>query len=415
MKKKIGTALLALLISFGLWLYVISVVSPESEQTYYNIPVVFNGANILEGRGLMMTSSNDVKVNLTLSGTRTDLNKLNSSNITIIADLSGITSAGEHVIHYSISYPGSASDGGFKVLDQKPQQITVQVKAWAKKDIPVEVDFVGEVPSMDYIVDRQNVHLDHSSVTVSGPREIVDQIDKAMITVDLTNRTANFTEAYEMLLCDDQGNAIEGADQVSKSIDAVKAKVKISMMKTVQIVVNVIPGSGLTADDISYMLNHTSIAVSGQESLLKDLNEIVLTLDLSQENRKVISYDIVLPEGVTNISGVRRVEMVLTIPELITKVITITEDQFESIHVPEHLTPVFVTQQLEIEFRGRENHLAELTLDNIHVKIDFENAVEGSGEYKVTIQLVGAKDVGVIGEYYVTVTLINQDQANNTP
>ena len=49
------------------------------------------------------------------------------------------------------------------------------------------------------------------------------------------------------------------------------------------------------------------------------------------------------------------------------------------------------------------------------MKIDFENAVEGSGEYKVTIQLVGAKDVGVIGEYYVTVTLINQDQANNTP
>ena len=41
MRNKILSGLLSLVIAFGLWLYVITYVSPGSEETYYNIPVVF--------------------------------------------------------------------------------------------------------------------------------------------------------------------------------------------------------------------------------------------------------------------------------------------------------------------------------------------------------------------------------------
>ena len=40
MKNKILAALLSVAVAFGLWLYVITVVNPESEKTYYEIPVV---------------------------------------------------------------------------------------------------------------------------------------------------------------------------------------------------------------------------------------------------------------------------------------------------------------------------------------------------------------------------------------
>ena len=43
MKNKVLTALFSLAVAFGLWLYVITVVSPGSEATFYNIPVVFQG------------------------------------------------------------------------------------------------------------------------------------------------------------------------------------------------------------------------------------------------------------------------------------------------------------------------------------------------------------------------------------
>ena len=80
MKNKILTILLSLAIAFGLWIYVITVEQPESETTYYNIPVVLQNESILTERGLMITSERP-SVTLHLSSTRTNLNQLNENNI----------------------------------------------------------------------------------------------------------------------------------------------------------------------------------------------------------------------------------------------------------------------------------------------------------------------------------------------
>ena len=48
MKHKIRTLLLSLVISFGLWLYVVTVISPEYEVTVYNVPVELVGTGTLD-------------------------------------------------------------------------------------------------------------------------------------------------------------------------------------------------------------------------------------------------------------------------------------------------------------------------------------------------------------------------------
>lgn len=47
MKSKIPALLLSLAVALGLWLYVVTNVSPESEQSYTGIPVVFENENSL--------------------------------------------------------------------------------------------------------------------------------------------------------------------------------------------------------------------------------------------------------------------------------------------------------------------------------------------------------------------------------
>ena len=54
MKSNFVRMALALVISFALWLYVISVVSPESEETFFNIPVVLNNESVLSDKGFML-------------------------------------------------------------------------------------------------------------------------------------------------------------------------------------------------------------------------------------------------------------------------------------------------------------------------------------------------------------------------
>ena len=53
MAKKIITFAISLVLSFALWLYVVTVVGPEYEETFRDIPVVFQGASALESRNLI--------------------------------------------------------------------------------------------------------------------------------------------------------------------------------------------------------------------------------------------------------------------------------------------------------------------------------------------------------------------------
>ena len=168
MKSKILTLLLSAAIAFGLWLYVVTVVDPEYEASYYDVPVVFDGAVQLGDRDLIITSGTDTTVDLRLMGNRTDLKKLDKTNITILADLSQITQPGEHNVRYSISYPSSA--GAIDVLDQDPQYITIQVSQRIRKEVPVRVEYTGSLPQ-SFIADVQNAVLDHTFVSVSGPQE----------------------------------------------------------------------------------------------------------------------------------------------------------------------------------------------------------------------------------------------------
>ena len=76
--KKFLSILISLVISVGLWVYVVTVENPVKELELHNIPVMFSGQEILqEDYSLMITDSNaDNGVTLVFSGKMSDLRKL---------------------------------------------------------------------------------------------------------------------------------------------------------------------------------------------------------------------------------------------------------------------------------------------------------------------------------------------------
>ena len=46
MKNKLLTILLSVAIAVGMWVYVITVEQPESEETYYDIPVILQNVEL---------------------------------------------------------------------------------------------------------------------------------------------------------------------------------------------------------------------------------------------------------------------------------------------------------------------------------------------------------------------------------
>jgi YbbR domain-containing protein len=394
MKSKLLTLLLSAAIAFGLWMYVVTVVDPESESPYYDVPVVFDGLSVLSDRDLMIISGNTATVDLRLLGNRTDLNKLDKTNITILADLSRITEPGEHSVKYSISYPSSA--GAIEVLEQDPQYITVQVSRRLTKEGPGDVRYTGAL-KQNFVADMQNAVLDHATVTVTGPQEIVDQIHSAAIEVDLSGRSDNIVETYRHTLCDENGDPIEDVSAVTVNVSDIRVTVRVWQIKEIPIVIQVVDGGGLTAEDITATPNHTSILVSGSEAALEGFDQIELVIELNHLTASgTLPFKIELPQNVNNESGISEILVDVKVPEMTKKVIFVSQERFVMINVPENMQADIWKGQLLVTVRGRENKLQDVTEDNIMVYIDFSKAFPGTSYYNCTIEIIGVEDVGVV-------------------
>lgn len=404
MKSKLLSLLLSAAIAFGLWLYVVTVVDPEYEASYYDVPVVFDGAVQLNDRDLIITSGTDTTVDLRLLGNRADLKKLDKTNITILADLSQITQPGEHNVRYSISYPSSA--GAIDVLNQDPQYITIQVSQRIRREVPVRVEYIGSLPE-SFIADVQNAVLDHTFVSVSGPQEVVEQIEYASIQVDLSGRMETIVESQKHTLCGKDGKPIEDVSAVTVNVSDIRLTVRVYQVKELPLILQIEDSGGITQDMVTVTPDRTSITVSGSRAALEGLDHIVLgTIRLGDlgEGTVQLRFDIELPEGVTNESGFSQVLVDVKMPEMDTKIYRIT--QFRVVGVPEGMYVQVKNQAIQIRIRGPVELLEKLETAMIVATVDCSNQIlleNSHNTLRLTITIPGMEGVGPAGEYTVLV------------
>ena len=402
MKRKVIYALLSVLIAIGLWMYVVTVVNPEFEDTFYNIPLVLDNEDILLDRGLMLVTDEIPKVTLRLSGNRTDMIKLNSSNITLKADLSKIYSAGEQSLSYDIFYPGDVPNNAFEIISQTPKQITLSVSEWKSKDVDVRVSFNGAVPEQ-FIAFKDKANLDVEKITVTGPSAVIDRIAMAKITVDLEGKTDTINQKYSYILCDADENPVE-TDYVKTNVDEVLYTLRIQRWKDIELRLDVVDGGGLKQSDCTITITPPTIRVSGSEKMLEALDYLVLgRVELGKlEADLQTSYDIVLPEGITNLSEQSVAKVTIDIPDhLVVQEVLLKNFQYQA---PANMNVRIITLEMNVKVRGPQELVTTVTEQDLYVQVDFANAEVGTNTYKAMI-LVGprlANQVGVIGSYEIT-------------
>lgn len=411
MKKKLFSVLLSVALAFALWYYVITVVSPNSKDTFYNIPVVLAGETALEERGLIVTAVGDTTVDLTLSGNRSDLSQLNSSNITIKANLNTIYDPGENIqLDYTIAYPGNFAQNAFTRESSTPSFITVTVEKRSNKEVPVNVVYTGSVAE-DYTALRDEQTLNYETVRISGPESVVSRISRAMVEVSLDGRTESIVDSFRYTLCDENGDPVDSA-LITVPVEEVELTLPVRMVKTIPLTVKVVDGGGATEKTTTIKIEPSEIKVYGTASALDGLDELVLgTIDLGEYAKAAeLSFDITLPDGVTNMTGLKKAEVDIQFPSLSTR--TLTVDDIQILNIPEGLEVELTTLMLEITVRGPHSKIASITPENIRVSVDFTGVEIGTVTRKVTVTLTeDFGDCGAMGSYsvYATVTEAKED------
>ena len=412
MKRKILYALLSAAIAFGLWLYVITTVNPDYEDTIYDIPVVLANESALNEHGLMLDMEKTPTVTLKLSGNRSDITKLDNSNITLVAELSKSYDAGEQQVSYSISFPGEIPNNSIEILSKSTGDfITLKIVERKSKEVPVALAYSGAVPE-GFRTDKESLTLIPQTVTVTGPASVVDLITQAVVAVDLTGKTETITESCTYTLCNEAGEAVD-SEKITTDVAEVELSLKIQRYKEITLKLNVTSGGGATAENTQIDINPKTIQVSGSEQLLEALGDELVIGDLKlgelAGNIEGAEYEIKLPEGIENLTGKLKATVSVTLPDLVTRTFQVTNIRARS--VPSGMSVKLVTEELTVTMRGPEDQIDELTEEDISVAVDFSQAKPGTDTYKALIYVDSTRfgDVGAVGPYTVTAELKEEE------
>lgn len=411
MKSKIWSLLLSVVLATGLWMYVITTVSPNSRTTVQDIPVVFEGESwLLENRNLMITGGMDATVDLDVFGNRSDISKLNRSNVILKIDLTKIYESGTANLTYSTGWPPDVPSGAITVENRNPASVQLTVEKRLTKEVPVNVAFTGAVPE-EFIADTENVTMDYPVVNIKGPASVVEKITQARVDIDLEERTESLSESYRFALCDEEGNPLD-AEQITTDVAEIHLEVNIRRYKEIPLKLNVVYGGGATEGYTRYEIKPASIRVSGSDAVLADLSEIVLgTVNFAEQTENSqMTFPINLPEGVTNLTGITEATADIRFVGLSIK--EFTTENIKVVNVPDGLDYELMNEVVKVTLRGPTGRINQIKPEDIEVTVDLTGKEAGASTVKAAVTVRGDTEelIGAVGTHTVSVTLAEVEE-----
>lgn len=404
-QNKIVSMLLALVVSVGLWLYVVTVVDPNDTKTVYGVPVTYDNLEYLEENNLLMTAGQNSTVNLKFYGRRSELTNLTNSSVTVLADVSRIKNEGEQNLTYDVILPDSVSGSNVQKTDQNPNYLTVSVERAVEIEVPVDVDIVNEVAE-GYVADLENLTVEPGKLVLFGPAAQVEQVAMAGVTLDIANVTETVDNSFPYKLLDAEGNEVAVSD-VTCSAEAVEVTLPVKKYKDLPLQLEILEGGGARESNVAVNLSPEYVTISGPAAVVDDMDTLVVgTLDLAAvtSDYSTISYQVTMPTGITNVSGETQVSAQIILSGLEDKVLDI--ESFNLLNEPEDLTVTVKTTALQIVVRGTPEDIEAITARDLTVSVDLADFNQtGTYTIPVTVSSRAYPSVGMIGTASITVTI----------
>ena len=400
--------LVSILMAFVLWVYVGKEANPIATGTIRNVQVVFSGLDVLEERGLMISDGASQTVSLNIQARREVFKRLSQGDVTVTVDVSGITEPGEQSIPITtriISYPRSiTSTDAIDLRYTSPAAVDFTVSRWETKEVDVLAVFEGSVAEG---YQRGEITVTPQRISVSGPEELVEQVDHAQVTTAQEGLTETYSEQCSYSLVDLDGGVVSSSN-LKTDPESVLVTLPVEVLKEVPLTVNLIDGGGATAENAKVTIEPAdTIMVSGSQSDLEGLKEISLgDIDLSDVySTNTFTKEIALSPELTNVSGIAEVTVTVSIQGLTTR--TMKVSNIELINAPEGYTPEAITKSCSVLIRGPEEEVNQITESQLRIVADLSTTDPSTGSRTVPVKvyLDGSSKVGVVGDYSISVSL----------
>ena len=410
MKKRkitdnIPLKIMSVAVAVVVWLIVVNIDNPVGTNYYTLTNVELINKEYVESSDtigkMCMPEEKQDSIRIAITTNKKIRDKIKVSDITATADLQQAVSLDTNPVMVPITVTCSVPGVTPNDIKVTPQNLSVNLDEKETQEFVVNVSRGDTTPGKDYEVGSLTANPE--KVRITGPKSLVNKIDKVNATISLDGNTQDFTQDVNLTIIDKNQEALSDSEMNSLRIEN-NEKVSVTarlwkIRQGVGISAGYVgsPASGYQVGTVTTVPDTISVAGSteGLETLTQNDNTITIpadSIDISGESRDVerkISLKDLLPDNVklTSDSSEDVWVTVSILPEG-SREFTLSTKDIEVKNKPDDLQVTFETAQIEIRIKSDTEDLDDLNTEtDIKASIDLKGKEEGNYKVPVTLSL----------------------------
>lgn len=395
---------LALIVSFGIWVYMSMNSVNDTNVTISNLPIQTELSDSAKDLGLQVFSGDTTTASVTLSGNRTMLGQITESDLIVTASASSVSTTGNYTLPVSATKANPSSN--FQIVSNTPSSINVVVDYFKEGTFSIQDGLEYNVKNGYY----GSTSMPYKELKISGPQSEVMKIKKVVAKGTIEGELTEEKEVVAQIVLYDENNNELPQKLLTLSFTTMAVKVEVMPEKTVPlkpVFINKPSGLDITEDMIT--INPSSILLAGPKDVIDNVKAVnIEAIDFSTLKNDVAKFDALsfdVLDSCKNISDNNTVSVTLDLSSMSVKQFDVETFSVEGL--PSKYKSEVTSKSVTVTVVGPKSEIDALTADKITAVIDTTdaNGKTGSVQMPVSFKFSSATSCWAYGKYQANLTI----------
>ena len=391
-----------------LWTVIVNIYDPNTSYTFSNITVQLTNTQSLTDKDYTFEVVDGGKISVTVSGPKSVVTDLKTSDIVATADLSKVTAFTDYVdIQVQVVKDGQTLNNVEAVPRTSALKLSIENRD--TKTYAVNVNTTG-TPASGYAVSSTSTSPTY--VKVTGPTSVVESVVSVGVNVDVSGAQGTINTQADINMYNADGEIVtdEELELSSKSADIT---VDMSRTKTVSISAGTsgTPASGYTVTDT--VLSQSTAIVTGTQDVLSRIDNITIPVSaisvdgLSEDRSYTLKLTDYIPAGVKLISD-PIVQVNVKISRMASKSVHISKDMIKVNNVPSNYNVTLEGNGIDVIIVGNGAAFDNISSSDITCSVDASGLAAGT--HSVAVGINTPDGCSVSGTYVVNAVVSSKQE-----
>ena len=370
-----------------LWTVIVNIYDPNTSYTFSNITVQLVNTQSLTEKNYTFEVVDGGKISVTVSGPKSVVTDLKTSDIAATADLSKVTAFTDYVdIQVQVVKDGQVLNNVEAVPRTSALKLSIENRD--TNTYAVNVNTTG-TPANGYAV--ASTTTSPTYIKVTGPTSLVEGVASVGVDVDVSGAKGTVNTQSDINMYDSDGNIIAN-EELEMSSETADVIVEMARTKTVPVVVKT---SGTPSQDCvvtGTSLSQTSVVISGQQEALskidnKTIPSSAVSVDgLSEDKTYTFKLTDYVPSGVKIVSD-SRLQVTIKISKASTKTVHISSDEIKIENVSSGYNAVIEGTGIDVIISGTGTILENISATDITCNVNAAGLSAGTHSVDVSVSV----------------------------